>query len=466
MPFVEGRVLKHPLALLLFLPILIFGLVSCGNYSSPASSPAVTPGTASTTLISIGDAPADNIISFEITLNSVTLSDSTGANLTVLNNPFRIELTHLSGTFVPVAAFEVPQGTYTKLTATFSNPEIVILNANGSTSKREPPISNGTATINFSRGLVIGAGATSINLDFNVAQSVTFDASGDPTVSPAITATTGLAVPEMHRDENVRIEDTNGTVATLGTDSFTVATPNSAQPLAFKVGVITTFKHIDNFALLKAGMQVEVDAALQPDGSLLATRVEVAGEEDEDENEIRNLAEIEGLVIDIAGNPPTQISLITHYASAVGSMPSPGSTVDIAVDSNTKFAINDAVSLTGLPFTPVFNLNSLIRGQNVEVDALSATPPIAARKITLHVQSITGTVSNLQTGSITSFTLTVPADSAFARLSGMQNITIFQISGTELHDVSVANNASLRVRGLLFVDNGTLKMVAQKISRP
>jgi hypothetical protein len=50
-------------------------------------------------------------------------------------------------------------------------------------------------------------------------------------------------------------------------------------------------------------------------------------------------------------------------------------------------------------------------------------------------------------------------------LTGVQAIALYQVSGTQLRGVSLTHGATLRVRGLLFVDGGSLKMVGKRISK-
>jgi hypothetical protein len=62
------------------------------------------------------------------------------------------------------------------------------------------------------------------------------------------------------------------------------------------------------------------------------------------------------------------------------------------------------------------------------------------------------------------FMLTVAPDSTFASLTRSTSITVFQQAGTLLRDMtSVTNAAKVHVRGLLFVDSGTYKMLATRI---
>jgi hypothetical protein len=67
-------------------------------------------------------------------------------------------------------------------------------------------------------------------------------------------------------------------------------------------------------------------------------------------------------------------------------------------------------------------------------------------------------------GSQATFTLTVPADSAFAKLTGATSMMVYQRAGTQLRGASsIANGTSVQMRGLLFLDAGAFRFVAGRI---
>jgi hypothetical protein len=452
--------------------MITLSLVACGggygNSATPTTTTGtVTPGAMTTTVIALGDAPSDRVVAFEITLNSVVLTDVNGNNVSTLAAPVQVELTRLAATFAPVGAIAVPQGTYTKAMLVVSKPEVVFVAADGSIVKREPALPNTSITVTFSPTLVVGANAATLNFDFDVAKSVSIDAAGNVTLTPTVLVSPGVANPVQNRGEDGELEDVRGTVKSTTADTFTVSVHEGLQTLTFKVDSTTVFRDITSIADLKTGMQVEVNATLQNDGSLLAKRVEA-------ENELENQTdgmEIEGLVVSKTGTPATQFSIVARdVSSSTASGPALGSTIVVSVDSRTKFEFQDGqTSFTSLPFTPTFDASTLVPGQNVEVDADGASgSPIRGRKVVLHEQSVTGTVSNLTTtAGVTSFTLTVPLDSAFSVIGGTSTVTVYQQSGTELKGISsIANGATVRVRGLLFTDGGTFKFAARRITTP
>jgi hypothetical protein len=100
----------------------------------------------------------------------------------------------------------------------------------------------------------------------------------------------------------------------------------------------------------------------------------------------------------------------------------------------------------------------------VEAATPVAAGAVTADKVLLVKQGLTGTASAVSSGT---FTLTLAADSAFAKLTGVTTVTVHQQPGTELKGItSVTNNASVKVRGLLFFDGVNYQFVAGRIGLP
>lgn len=412
----------------------------------------------------MGDAASDRLLSFEVTVNSVTLTSGAGT-VSVLASPTRLELTHLSGTLEPLVLRGVPQGTYSQATITFASPEATLLDATGKPIEVTPTLNPATVTVTFNPALTVGQGAMVLSLDVDLASSITIDANNNVTFSPVVHASTkSVAAEDNQHPEDGALEDVNGTVSSVGSSSFTINTPSSSQPLTFTVNSTTEFKDgLAGLSSLTAGMIVEVEGVTAADGSLLAKEVEA-------EVEVENGLEDDGIVISTTGTPVTQFQIVLQgFTSGAAITPTVGNTVTVNVDSNTSFKVADSVDLTNLPFTPVFDASHLIKGQSVEVDADTAVMDnVSAKRVKLHELALTGTVSNFSgTSTQASFTLTVPGDSAFAMLTGTTTVTVFQQPSTELQGItSIANNDQLRARGLLFLDGANLRLVAQRITAP
>ncbi len=446
---------------------LAFFSTACGSSSSTTNAggggTTTTPATA--TQIKIGDAPADRVTSFEVTAGPITMTPSSGSAVTVLSGTHRLELTHLSGTNEPLALLNVPQGTYSSASITVSSPEVTFINNLGVIVKLEPPF-NQAITVNFSPALTVGATSTVVNIDLNVANSLTFDSQGNVTGVSLSASSFGLstavvAAEDKQGHEDGELEDTTGTITAVNGTSFTLATGQSGASLSFSTDASTQF---DDGAALTVNTIVTVEGVTKSDGTLYAKEVE--GIEDS------SGVEADGLITQISG---TQITFLADDGVGSGMDDTKiGGTVTADI-SDAKFKVSkgsvDTSGIGGLPSPPTFpfDATTIHAGQRVEVDDISALvgTTITAEKLKLQQQSLVGTVSGLQgatsAGPVT-FTLTLPSDSAFAMLSGKTQVTVYWQPGTDLHNLTtVSNGDSIRVRGLVFFTGSTFNMIARRI---
>ncbi len=300
----------------------------------------------------------------------------------------------------------------------------------------------------------------------NVAQSLAFDAAGNVTgINPIFTLSSTAVVAENEQEEeNGAIDDAIGTVsAPPANNAFTLNLQMAGLTATFNINGNTQFSDgLNGFADIKQGMLLEVDATTQADGSFLAKQVELV------ENQG---VEAEGIVTAIA-NPPTQFTIVDVDGAGSGiSSASIGSPISVNLTASTGFRANvDHIDMSGLSFSFSSSAN-LAKGQNVEVESTSAiqnNTVLTADKVILVKQALTGTVSNaVITGSSGTFTLNLPADSAFAKLTGLSMVTVHQQPGTELKGLTaVTNSSTVRVRGLLFFDGTNYQFVAVRIGLP
>lgn len=461
-----------------FALIGVLALTSCsGGGGAKSMLPTNANAQSATVTVNIGDSPDDRVAALEVTIASISLINDSGTAVPVLTSPLEIELRHLAGTFRPISLSSVPPGTYIQASIQLSAAEITALDATtGQLVEKDLPVPSSPITVKFASPLVLTTQAATVNLDFNLASSVSIDASGNITFAPTIVATTGMVRPDKDNEnesEEGEVEEVVGAVTDVSSPSFTIMLGQGPQKLTFLTNSSTEFKDAGSLSAITTGTIVEVHAVTQTDGTLLATKVEV---EVEDENEQE--AEAEGLVVSTSGSPVTQFAVLVRDRSGDSSKSSPlGSTLTVNVNSNTNFAIdNDGFDLSKLNFTPIFDASSLVKGQNVEAemdsheieaeDEHSGSMAITADKVRLKQQALTGVVSGLnQNGNASSFTLTVASDSVFAMLAGQTAISVVGQASTELK-TTVANGGTVQVRGLLFFSSGKYSMVAARVTQP
>jgi len=467
---------RGSVATLAFISILLLITSACGGGSSSAAPPSdpgagsPPPAGSSAVQIKIGDAPADRVVSFEVTAGPITMTSTAGAVTTVMSTTRRIELTHLSGTSEPLALLNIPQGSYSSASITVSHPEVSFINSSGALVKLQPAL-NQVVNINFNPALSVTASSSVVNFDLNVANSLTFDGQGNVTgvsmnASSFLISTSAVAAEDRQHAEDGELEDISGIVTNVSGSSFTMALGQSGVSLTFATDDNTEFNDGASLGTMLNTI-VTVEGVTRADGSLYAKEVEGI------ENE--HGMELEGLITQVTGSPASQIKLVGHDGSGNGIDDNvTGSEVTIDV-SGARYKVNkgniDTSGIGGLPAPPQFPFDaSTIRaGQRVEIESGSAFTgsTIAAEKVKLQQQALVGTVSGLpgatSSGPVT-FTLTVPADSAFAMLSGKTSVTVFWQPGTDLHHLSSVNNGdSVRVRGLVFFTGSSFNMIARRI---
>ena len=445
----------------------------CGGGSG---SMAVGPAAPGTTQVQfrVGDAPADSVISFEVSLASpITLHPSDGsAAVTVTLGKNRFELTHMSGDMEPLAVMGVPAGTYSSIDVTVTNPEVVFINSSGVTQKIEGK-ANTPITITLSPAITIGPNASVVDFDFNVANSLTFDAQGNVTGfnftgSSVTAAASAVGKDGDEEDDDGELENIVGTVTNVSGSNFTLMVSQTGMPLNFTTDGNTEFKDGASLATLM-NMIVKVEGETKADGTLYAKEVE--GVEDE------NGAEIEGQITKVTGNPATSLTLVAHDGMGKGmddTMAGSMFTVDVSGVQASKYRIDQGgADFSGLsvpgPVFP-FDATTIHAGQNVEVESqegMAAAGTFTAESVKLQQQSITGTVMAVSSSSAPrTITITLPADSAIAMLSGggTPSVTVFDQPNTDHHKSnSLQVGDTVTVRGLLFFSANGTNMIARRI---
>ena len=432
------RVLFVTLVTIVF--ALALTAVGCGGNSN---NPVQATGTSTT--VQFGDATNDQIAKFELTASSITLTGSGGTANTanLLAAPVEFEFSHAAGTFEPVSLSKVPAGTYSAATITWSNPEIVAVNAGVPTKLTASPTS-GTANVTFTSPITVGTTPTFINFDMDLATSVTISGTS-ATLNPTFTVTTSSVAPSENGedDHDGEADEVHGAITAITAPNFTIQT-NAGASITFATDANTNFNDgIKQLSDLKVGDVVEVDSKTQADGSKLATKVERESNEGGEE--------AEGL-IQTLDSPLTTITIVHQLDSTNKTAPT---TVSIGVNAQTQYVVkSDKLTVTG-----TFDATHIGKGQRIEADADGQASPITARKVQLREQALIGTVSN---ASATGFTLTPSTTSAFASLSGATSVAVSIVSGTNLQ-VTPANSATVRVRGLVFFDGTSYTMTATKV---
>ena len=426
--------------------VFALALTGCGS-----SSNTLTTATAGNTTITTSDAVNDQIVKFELTVSSITLTgvSPTATTANLLAKPGEVEFVHQAGTTEPLTLANVPAGTYNGATLSVSDVDVVVVNAAGVPTKIPATLTSSTVNVTFAN-IVVGTSPLFINFDLDLINSVVLN--GTPvtsaTVTPKFNVTSATVAPNKNNedDNDGENDDIHGSVKSITAPNFVVTT--NSTDITFATDANTKFKDgMNSLADLRVGDIVEVDSVTQADGSKLATHI---GRESDNKGE-----ELEGIISATTGTPATDIT-VAHQVDSTNSV-TPPTTVDITLNASTQFSVRaDKLSLTA----PAFDASHIGKGQRIEADANGTTSPILASQLKLREQALFGTVAAGPTG--TGFTLTLSPTSAFATLTGATSVPVTIVSGTNLQ-VTPTAAATVRVRGLVFFNAGTYTVIATRV---
>jgi len=117
-------------------------------------------------------------------------------------------------------------------------------------------------------------------LDLQVSQSATFSScdlqGAASTITPAFNLTAFAISSQPTNLENGKASGIDGQISALSTggNAFSMVTADGAK-LSLNTSSRTVYQGVPGFSALVAGMAVDLDVALQTEGTLLATRVTV-----------------------------------------------------------------------------------------------------------------------------------------------------------------------------------------------
>ncbi len=380
---------------------------------------------------------------------------------------------HLMGTMQPLSMISAPQGTYTGASVTIGSATVMYMDPTTKAAVQTTISGPITTSVSFSTPITVGSTPMAMSFDLNLASSVTADSNGNLSMKPVFNVSSGTEGSGSALDTaDGGVQQMMGSVSSVSGSSFVMTSMQAAQNFTFATNSSTEFEGT-SMSSMASGMLAIVDAALQSDGTMLATKVQsmmgsggVMGG---------------GIITAVAGQPLTSLSMVMQNGTGTGMMSSyfaEGATVDLS--SSTTYQIDeDNMDMSGLPFSPVFDANNIYAGQSVisvssggmmsssgMMGGSSMAGTLTASTLELQPQGESGTVATtITSGSTSSFTLTLPADSAFATMTGATTITVYQQSGTTISSgSSIASGSTVDVFGLLFFDGGQWKMVASQIS--
>ena len=247
--------------------------LGCSSAVAPTST-NLTAATADVPVM-ITDAPADQLLSFSLTLNTITLTDSAGKTTSILSTPTTIEICHLNGIQAPLITAKIPQDTYVSATITFSNPQINYISSSATPVVATPVLATTSFTFNFpAPGFTVNNTSTSLLVDLLASQSVAISGT-TITVTPTFVlkpVPPASAVPPM--GQNGTGMQQMGAVVSATATSLTIQ-PGQGPTFTVTTNSSTILQGFTSLTGLTAGQLVEVDFTVQTGGVYLASRIEL-----------------------------------------------------------------------------------------------------------------------------------------------------------------------------------------------
>jgi Domain of unknown function (DUF5666) len=451
----------------------------CGSTGMSSSKTPALSGNTSVTLLLSSTANAQ-LDQFVVGFNSVTLTSQSGKMVSLFTTPPKgtpriAEFIHLNGSVEPLLTVSVPQDIYTSAIAEIGPATFTCdaLTPSGSLSTDTfafdalPP---GQVTVNLPAPITITGAAMGISLNMKVSQSASYPSTCYFTGIPAYAITPTFNLTPVSFSTPVTEPLLDGQIASVMTtgNGFNVALADG-QTVSVNTNSSTVYQGINGFSLLTPGMLIDMDAAIQSDGSQLATRIAVQ------DSDTANLSASSGPILQIAASQPTLFGFEREHQGYLTTSRQAAIFLPYNLGSVVFHISGSFTNLADLPFVASFDGTSMFDGQNVYVTShaitLSGGPTyVPATTITLMPQTINATVAAVGTdGAFSTYTVAlapydlIPDLAVQAGQTTVLNqpgmVVVYVDSKTQQHNTKPLGVGSvLRFNGLLFNDNGALRM--------
>lgn len=465
-------------------------ITGCGS-SGPSAFPTQVTVLLSSTV-------NDQLPKVVIAFSSISLTSQSGKTVnlyTATQNNGAVagyELIHLNGNAEPLVTAVVPQDVYTSATATIlsysymscvaynlpSNPGGLMIFSYTPFTLVQGPV---PVTANVPAPITITGTAMGVSVSMLLSQSALSACTnyGSVPLMPTFNLTPVTFSPQPTNSENGKETNLDGQISFVDTASnrFTLVLADG-QTLSVKSNDSTIYQGVSGFSALTAGALVDMDAAIQWDGSQLATRIAV------EDTDTTDLTMGTGPVLETAASEPVLNAFVRQQQGYVSSgTPYP------PLGLETPFNITNAVcqisgqftNLQDLPFPATFGAANMFGGQNVYITthalAISSAPTYyPASTITLMPQTLNGTVVGTSSNgtfqiysvSLASYdlpTILATQPGLSYTLNNPSAVEVYVDSNTQLlNKQPLAVGGIFRFNGLLFNDAGTMRMDCGQVS--
>jgi hypothetical protein len=474
--------------------VLVLLSTGCGsNPSAPGSGSGPVPGESTAVAIQLSSTANGQFVAFEMEIDQISLTNAAGKTVTIFSTPTDVDFIHTNGGASPLATVSVPQDTYTSAAVTVTHPRFsyTFVDSQGGVNFATneygytptppvvilaEPITVSGSTLGLSLNLQGTPSGTFSGLGSNQTSytiNPTFNLTPFPLTAPATTPLNGKCIGLAGRI--TAVDATSSMTVTLADDG--VVTPATGQSFTAALNSATQFQGMSSAGSLSVGTFVDMDIALQPDASYAATRVEVQ------DAAAKNVASGQLAQVTPSDNYIQQMSTLQQGDQLTSQPVGLGEpflyTASTVFQTSARFP-----NLSDLPFHAVFNESTLAAGQRVSVGSLSIsyyfpTPGYSqASSLTLIPQVVDGAVTAVSnSGSYTVYTVQLASYDPIVQLNSPAGATVDTLlpnanvvhvyvdsSTSLLNTTTLGVGATFRFEGLLFNDNGVLRMACNQVN--
>jgi len=369
---------------------LVAAASGCGGGASNTMSTQPQSGSV---FVSGTDAPLPSVVSFQVDITGLTVSDGVNPPVSVLSGTQTVDFARLNGLHTLLDLNSIPAGTYTNVNVTLANPEIMYLNVTNpqTTPPTRPAVTTLNATsspavtltqssvpITLSSPLTVNAGdIIGLSFDFDLRQSIQVDANGNFTGVVNPTLDLKAVTPS---DSDAYIDDFVAGVTNVGMSSFMIQGPHGHQ-FTVNVNDQTEWENNESISNLTNTSIVEISGTIdRTSGAILADTVAIVSQDS---------FWAGGLVtfVDPATGPANDFDLYVRSVvpSATGFQSGQISTIDLTGNENyfIYWWHNKFTSF-------LFNSSLLVPGQHVSIGGPFSNGAVTVKRVVLRHEGHNG----------------------------------------------------------------------------
>lgn len=456
----------HDKRMRLAIPLLIVAALAVAGCGGSMSTSTIQSANSGSVFVVGTDAPLASVTSFAVQINSVVLTNSSGSTTSLITGTPTIDFARYNGLQSLLDMNSVPAGTYTGVTISLGPATIGYLN----TSTVRPTIQTQTATLSTStvnitlkNPLVVSTTGDPVGLrmDFNLAQSIQLDQSGNftGTVNPTFDVRT-----VTRTDNGAHIDELIGGVVSVNTagQSFVIQTPHGRQ-YTINVDANTEWDGNASLSMLNPNCIVQVSGQISPaNQTLYADEVAVLTDKG-------FFASGQVTYVTPASGAASEFDLYVRGLEPTNTGLTLGQLATVKLTGNEKYF----VYWWHNPFTQfLFNSSALVPGQALAVGgpATGAANASAVSVTRIHLRNwgFNGTVvPGSQNTTNGTFQMTI---NGFAGILIPQPVTVYLGGHSDFRYGmgkfgDIADSANVRVVGLLLKNsaNGQIVLLARHV---